>query len=68
MALTKATYSMILGAPINVLDYGAKGDGTTNDTAAIVAAIAACQASRMKPSGPVEPPCCCCCCRPRAQA
>jgi len=45
MALTKATYSMILGAPINVLDYGATGNGTTNDTAAIVAAIAACQAA-----------------------
>jgi len=45
MALTKATYSMILGAPINVLDYGAVGNGTTNDTAAIVAAIAACQAA-----------------------
>lgn len=38
MALTKATYSMIDGAVFNVLDYGAIGDGTTDDTAAITAA------------------------------
>ncbi len=39
MALTKATYSMIDGAPVNVLDYGAVGDGVANDTAAIQAAV-----------------------------
>lgn len=38
MALTKATFSMINGAPVNVLDFGATGDGTTDDTAAIQAA------------------------------
>lgn len=39
MALTKATYSMIEGAPVNVLDYGAVGNGVADDTAAIQAAI-----------------------------
>lgn len=35
MALTKATFSMIDGAYVNVMDYGVKGNGTTNDTVAI---------------------------------
>jgi hypothetical protein len=39
MALTKATYSMISGAWINVQDLGAVGDGVADDTAAIQAAL-----------------------------
>jgi hypothetical protein len=39
MALTKITYSMIEGAVVNVLDYGAVGDDATSNTAAIQAAL-----------------------------
>lgn len=39
MALTKVTYSMIAGAALNVQDFGALGDGTTDDTTPIQNAI-----------------------------
>jgi polygalacturonase len=41
MALTKVSFSMIKGAYFNVLDYGAVGNGTTEDTTAFDLAIAA---------------------------
>ena len=39
MSLTKVSYSMIEDAPANVQDFGAVGNGTTDDSAAIQAAI-----------------------------
>ena len=39
MALTKVSYSMISGAAVNVLDFGAVGNGVANDSAAIQLAI-----------------------------
>lgn len=38
MTLTKATYSMIEGAPVNVLDFGADPTGVADSTAAFTAA------------------------------
>lgn len=41
MALTKVSYSMVTGAPINVLDYGADASGVADSTSAIQAAFTA---------------------------
>jgi hypothetical protein len=54
MSLTKVTYSMIDGQYLNAQDFGATGDGVTNDTAALNAAYAAAAASKQDlyiPSG-----------------
>lgn len=45
MALTKVTYSMIEGAPVNVLDFGADPTGLTDSTAALQSALNAAAAN-----------------------
>jgi hypothetical protein len=39
MSLTKVSYAIIDGAPANILDYGAVGDGVTDCSAALIAAL-----------------------------
>lgn len=51
MALTKVSYSMTKGAPANILDFGAVGDGVADDTAAIQAAINSGTLSVYAPAG-----------------
>jgi hypothetical protein len=51
MALTKVSYSMITGAPVNVLDYGADPTGVADSQPAIQAAIDAGALEIIIPSG-----------------
>jgi len=48
MALTKVTYSMIENGPFDIRNYGAVGDGTTDDTAAFTAALTAASGAGVK--------------------
>ena len=41
MSLTKVSYSLITGAPANILDYGADATGTADSSTAITLALAA---------------------------
>jgi hypothetical protein len=45
MSLTKATYSLINGSPLNVLDFGAVGNDSYDSTSAIQAAFTAAASS-----------------------
>ena len=57
MSLTKVSYSMIqCGATYNMLDFGAVGDGTTNDSSAFDAIIAKIVADGNKGANIVFPP------------
>ena len=49
MSLTKVSYSMVTGAPANVLDFGADLTGVDDSTAAINAALAASDIVYMPP-------------------
>jgi len=51
MSLTKASYSMITGAPVNVLDYGADPTGVADSQPAIQAAIDAGATDIVIPAG-----------------
>jgi len=51
MSLTKAHYRMVDGQPANVKDFGATGDGITDDTAAIQAALDSGSTSVFFPKG-----------------
>jgi len=51
MALTKAHNRMIANAPVSVKDYGAVGDGTTDDTTAIQNALDSSSSQVIIPEG-----------------
>ena len=51
MSLTKVSYSMITGAPVNIMDFGVVGDGVADDTAAFNLARQAALGKQLNISG-----------------
>jgi hypothetical protein len=54
MSLTKVSFSMVTGAAFNVADFGAVADGSTDDTAAVNAAILAAYKSKVSQASPTD--------------
>ena len=55
MSLTKPSYSMIDGAPVNVVDFGAICDGVADDTVAVQSAVNYCLTDSIRPRSLVIP-------------
>lgn len=58
MSLTKVSYSMITGAPVNVMDFGAVCNGIADDTQAVQDAVDYCLTDPIRPRALIIPGAC----------